>query len=152
MLLVLFNIGSARYGLSAEAITRIAPDAPLRPLPGAPTGVIGLLNTPEGPVPVVDLSLLTLGTRAPGRINTRILLARWLEQDASALIGLRVEHADDALRVEPGDFETTGIATPATPFLGPVVRHGTGFVQRIELGALLTPELQTCLRAAREVA
>ena len=56
------------------------------------------------------------------------------------------------LRVEPGDFESTGIATPATPFLGPVVRHGTGFVQRIELGGLLTPEVQTCLRAAREVA
>lgn len=152
MLLVLFNIGAARYGLSADAVTRIEPDAPLRALPGAPNGVIGLLAAPEGPVPVIDLSLLTLGTRAPGRINTRILLVRWPSDGVDALIGLRVEHADDALRVEPADFETTGIATPDAPFLGPVVRHGGGFVQRIELDALLTPALQTSLRAAREVA
>lgn len=152
MLLVLSDIGSARYGLSTEAITRIEPDAPPRPLPGAPTGVIGLPNTPEGPAPAVGLSLLTLGTSAPGRINTRTLLARWPEQDASTLLGLRVEHAEEALRVAPGDFEATGIATPATPFPGYVARHGTGFVQHIELCAQLTPELQTCLRAAREVA
>ena len=43
MLLVLFNIGTERFGLDAQDLREILPAVALRPVHGMPTGVVGLL-------------------------------------------------------------------------------------------------------------
>lgn len=145
MLLVLFSIGDTRYGMAATRVRRIEVDAGLRRIPGTPRAVAGLLMTHEGPVPVVDLSLLTEGEPAPARLNTRILIIERGDQDPVRYYGLRVEHADDAVQVDPADFESSGIMAPDAPYLGPVIRLNGTLVQRIEPDTLLNDELRASL-------
>jgi chemotaxis-related protein WspB len=152
MLLVLFSIGDTRYGMAATRIRRIETDATLRQIPGTPRGVAGLLMTHEGSVPVVDLSLLTIGVPAPARFNTRILIIDRGARNSESFYGLRVEHADDAVQVNPQDFESTGIIAPDAPYLGPVIRLDGVVVQRIEPDALLNDELCASLSLAEPAA
>lgn len=101
--------------------------------------------THEGAVPVIDLSLLTAGEAAPARLNTRVLIIERGDQNPVRYYGLRVEHADDAVQVDPADFESSGIIAPDAPYLGPVIRLNGTLVQRIEPDALLNDELRACL-------
>lgn len=153
MLLLLFEIGGVRYGLDACSVLSVVADAISRPLPGAPAGVAGLLLHAGEPIPVIDVSALVTGTPAGRRLGTRIVIVPFEQGAPGARIGLRLERANDAVRIDADAFRDIGVTAPDAPCLGPVAELGDGeWVQKVEVAALLTPEvrasLQGCLQSA----
>lgn len=153
MLLLLFEIGGVRYGLDTRGVLAVVEDEVSRPLPGAPVGVAGLLLHAGEPIPVIDVSVLVTGTPAGRRLSTRIVIVPFEQGAPGARIGLRLERANDAVRVDPAAFRDIGVTAPDAPCLGPVAEIGNGeWVQRVEVTSLLTPELQASLRGTLQSA
>ena len=65
----------------------------------------GLFNYRGAPVPVIDLSQLTLGRPAARRLSTRIVLVHYPDESGGThLLGLIAERATQTVRHEPSDF------------------------------------------------
>ena len=145
MLLVLFNIGSERFGLDARELTEVLPAVPLRPVLGMPQGVAGLLLHREALVPVIDLDVLTSGRPCATRLSTRILVAHYRAGPEGARIGLRVDRANDTETVDPAEFEDSGLTAAKPPYFGPVLRRGLRTIQLVNVDQLLTDEVRASL-------
>lgn len=148
MLLVLFHIAGERYGLDALDILEVRPDQALRPLPGSPAGVAGLLSLADGVVPVIDVGESVTGRVASRRRSTRILIVRPDFCPPGSRLGLRVEALTDAVQVDPAIFNELAVAVPDTPCLGPVARLEDGLVQRVRLEDLFSPEIRASIERA----
>lgn len=146
MLFLLFQLGSDRYALEAERITEILPLVGLRKPLRPPPGIAGTLNYHGDLVPVIDLSELALGTSAPPRLSTRIILTRVLEEsERPCHIGIIAEYATEMMRCDPQDFVSPGIVSDDAPYLGPISIGAHGVVQRVDIDRLLTPSLRDLL-------
>ena len=64
MLFLIFELGADRYALQAAHIAEVLPVVRIKRVPHAPPGVIGVFDYHGAPVPVIDLSELTLGRPA----------------------------------------------------------------------------------------
>jgi len=147
MLFLKFRIGSEGYVLDTAQIAEILPLLEITHVPQAPAGVAGLINYRGKPVPVIDLSELTLGRPARPHISTRLILVRHGEH----LLGLIAEHATEMTRREAGSFADSGLASDTAPYLGPVTEDGGRLVRRIEVQKLLPPDVSKVLfRQAEE--
>ena len=146
MLLLVFQLGGDRYALEAAQVAEVLPLVGLKQIPQAPAGIAGVFNYRGAPVPVIDLSLLTLGKPARQRLNTRIVLVHYPGDDgATHLLGLIAERATETLRRERAAFETTGVVNDAAPYLGPVTTDARGLVQWIEAKQLLPTSVRDLL-------
>ncbi len=146
MLFLLFQLGADRYALPARDVAEVLPLVALKGLPGAPAGVAGLIDYRGEAVPVIDLSALALGHAAARRVSTRVLMVKYpLPRGGERLLGLIAERATETIAREPAQFQATGLAGAETRFLGPVTRDARGLIQRVEIDALLTPELRAAL-------
>lgn len=146
MLFLLFQLGSDRYALPAADVAEVLPLVAFKSLPGAPRGVTGLIDYRGTAVPVIDLSALALGRPAEHRVSTRLLMIRYpLPRGGTRLLGVLAERATGTISRQPADFQPTGVASETTRYLGPVTHDPRGLIQRIELDALLTPELRAAL-------
>src|SRR5438105_11295634 len=85
MLLLTFKIGSDRYALPASQMIEVVPLVSLKKIPQAPPGVAGIFNYHGQPVPVIDLSELTIGIPAQARVSTRIILINYSAACVQAL-------------------------------------------------------------------
>jgi chemotaxis-related protein WspB len=149
MLLLLFKIAETRYGIDAREVLEVRSDTALRPLPGSPRGVIGLLMLRGDPVPVIDVSLVISDSPARNRRSTRILI---VATDHKTLVGLRVEGAIDAVRVDDSKFAEVGLAVPGAPCLGPVASLDDGLVQKVIPSSLFSPDIRSSIDLARVTA
>ena len=148
MLFILFQLDADRYALPAREVTEVLPLVATKALPGAPPGIIGLVNYRGVAVPVLDLALLALGRPSARRVSTRLLIVNYpFGGDHERLLGVVVEHATEMIAKEPGDFKPTGVTTSAARYLGPVAHDPRGLIQRVEVASLLTSELQAALYA-----
>ena len=146
MLFLLFQLDADRYALPARDVTEVLPLLSVKTLPGAPAGVVGLINYRGLAVPALDLALLALGRPAARRVSTRILVVNYPHPDGrERLLGVIVERATEMIAKEPGEFRPIGIASPAARYLGPVAQDPRGMIQRVDVGALLTDELRAAL-------
>lgn len=146
MLFILFQLGADRFALPAADLVEVLPLVSLKALPGAPSGVAGLMDYRGAPVPVVDLSLLALGVPAARRVSTRVLMARYpAGEGAERWLGLIAERATEMLSRAPGEFRPVALAAERTRFLGPVTRDERGFIQRVEVAELLDDTLRAAL-------
>lgn len=146
MLFLVFQLGRDRYALEAAQVAEVLPLVGLKQIPQAPPGIAGVFNYRGAPVPVIDLSLLTLGQPARRRLNTRIILVHYPgDNGATHLLGLIAERATETLRRERADFETTGVTNDAAPYLGPVTTDARGLVQWIETKQLLPASVRDLL-------
>ena len=146
MLFLLFHLGAQRYALDVGQVAAVLPMVAIRPIPHAPPGVAGLINYHGAPLPVIDLSALTLGQPAPRRLDTRIVLVHYHQGvDAARLLGLIAERATETARLDCADFVPSGVTTPAAPHLGTVTAAAQGLVQRIEVNQLLPQALRDLL-------
>jgi chemotaxis-related protein WspB len=138
MLFLVFQLGVDRYALDAKRVAEVLPLVDIKQIPHAPTGVAGVINYRGTPVPVIDLTLLTLGHPARRCLSTRIVLMRdtssWGD---SRMLGLMAEHATEIVRREPAEFVASGIANGAAPYLGPVAIDPRGLMQWIDMDTLL---------------
>lgn len=150
MLFLQFRTGEDTYALDSRRVVRVLPAARLKRLPAGPQAVAGLLNFEGTPVPVLDLSALTLGRPSAQRLSTRIILTE-LPGPAGTrrLLGLLVEHATDTLHCGSADFAPAGFTPPAARYLGPVASTGGTLVQRLELEQLLPAEMYEALAQER---
>jgi chemotaxis-related protein WspB len=153
MLFLLFHLDADRYALPARDVKEVLPLVSTKVLPGAPAGVVGLANYRGVAVPVIDLARLALGRSSARRVSTRMLIANYPHPDGrERLLGLIVERATEMTARNPADFQPPGVATPGARYLGPIAQDALGMIQRIDLAALLTPELRASMYPESESA
>src|SRR4051812_13861061 len=94
MLLLLLKIGEDRYALPANRMIEVVPLVSLKKVPQALPGVAGIFNYHGQPVPVIDLSELTIGTPSEPRVSTRIILVNYPDAAGQKqILGLMAEQA-----------------------------------------------------------
>jgi len=146
MLFLLFELGHARYALDVRQVAEVVPLLAITPIPQAPAAVAGVLNFRGAPVPVIDVSQLTLCRPAERRLSTRIVLVHYPGGDgATHLLGLIVEKATQTVRHAPADFVASGITSADAPYLGPVATDARGLLQWIDVQTLLPPAFRDML-------
>jgi len=141
MKVLVFHIGRERYALPLTAVLRVLPVARLKPLPGAPHYVPGLLDLHGEPVPVVDLSRLAGTPPSAVRYDTRILLVDVPAAGRVRRLGLKAERVAGIAGI---DAELRDGGVTAAPWLGSVLvgaGETAGMLQLIEPARLLAPEV-----------
>lgn len=160
MLFLMFRIGRDRYVLDAAQIEQVLPLMQAKAVPGAPRGVVGLLNYHGTPVPLIDLCELATGQPAALVMSTRIILVR-AGGDAAAIdepaggqpagagmqLALCAEQVVETVDLPPEAFVATGVEAGMAGYLGPVCPHGDGFLQWVRAETLLTDEIRAALGA-----
>jgi chemotaxis-related protein WspB len=148
MLFLIFELGHDRYALPAAQIAEVLPVVRIKRVPHAPPGVIGVFNYRGAPVPVIDLSELTLGRPSAPRLSTRLIVVSYPDRQGegqSHLLGLIAERATDTMQRDPADFVASGITTGSAPYLGRVTTSSHGVVQRIDVETLLPDAVRESL-------
>ena len=153
MLLLHFLIGGDRYALDCRDVREVVPLATLRDIPKAPESIAGLLRYRGHVVPVIDLCVLAGRGPAPRILSTRIIIARFADQDgAERTLGLIAERVVDAGRPPEEPPEPSGIAIREAPYLGDVISGPEGITQFLRVSDLLPPDVQKMLFLAAEEA
>ena len=138
MLFLLFQLGKDRYALEATLVVEVLPLVNIKQIPRAPVAVAGVFNYRGDPVPVIDLTELTLGRPALKRLSTRIIVVNYAEDNGDKhLLGLIAEMATETVRREPADFVASGVTNDAAAYLGPVATDARGLIQWIQVNQLL---------------
>lgn len=89
--LLVFIIEDTRLAVDLEQVDRVVRAATLKPIPGAPSNVLGLLNLNGLPVPVISLrKKLNLEERELETTDEIIILKR-----QQALLGIVVDDVED---------------------------------------------------------
>jgi chemotaxis-related protein WspB len=146
MLFLLFELGHDRYVLDAREVAEILPLVGIKQLPQAPPSVAGIVNYRGAPVPIIDVSQLTLGQPAQRRLSTRIVLVRYPDAYGEMhLLGLIAERATRMVRREETDFVASGVTNQGTPYLGPVAPDARGLLQWIDARTLLPAPVRDML-------
>jgi chemotaxis-related protein WspB len=150
MLFLTFKLGQDRYAIEAAQVVEVLPLVNWKCIPGAPPGVAGIIDYHGTSVPLVDLMELALGKPSRKWMSTRILLVTYGEESSSShVLGLLAEQATQILRRNEADFTDSGVATPSSPYLGPVTIDGAGIIQRVEVKHILTESMRSQLFPAR---
>jgi len=144
MLFLLFQLGGDRYALPVNQVIEVLPLVEIKSIPLAPPGVSGIFNYRGTPVPVIDISQMTIGRPAELKLSTRIVLVKYDELEQQ-VVGLLAERATQLLRRDPKEFYDPGVSVASAPYLGQVTTDGTGLIQRIELVALLSGAVKKLL-------
>jgi len=146
MLFLIFQIGAERYALETSQVAVVLPPAPCKQVPEAPAWVRGIFNYGGRNVPVLDVTMLALGTPAAQRLSTRLVLVEYTPAGmAPQLLGLIVEKATDTLRCEADDFTASGLLHENARYLGPVMQHAGKLIQWVKVADLLEPPVQALL-------
>lgn len=165
MLFLLFELDGERYALDAREIAHVLPLAPVRPFPGTPAYIAGVIDHEGAPVPVVDLPMLALGRPARTLMSTRLVLVYLRDEGSESVhadtapprrLALLLEGATRTQPMAAERFAEGGIATPDARWLGPIARDEHGYVQWVKVQhlldararALLYPDPPTWQRAA----
>ena len=146
MLFLVFQLGADRFAVDTATVAEVLPLMAITPIQYAPPGISGIINYHGTPVPVVDLSQLTVGRPAAQRLNTRIVLVHYTDrQNVSRLLGLIAEKASETIRRDPSEFAASGVNNPQMPHLGKVASDARGLMQWIEVGTLLPASVRDAL-------
>jgi chemotaxis-related protein WspB len=146
MLFLIFELGNDRYALDVRQIAEVLPLVSFKQVPRAPQAMNGLFNYRGAPVPVIDLSQLTLGRPSARRLSTRLVLVHYPDHTGQThLLGLVAERATQTARHEASDFVASGVTNTGAPYLGPVVTDARGLLQWIDVRTLLPPSFRDML-------
>jgi chemotaxis-related protein WspB len=146
MLFLVFELARDRYVLDVSQVAEVLPLVGIKQIPQAPPGVAGILNYRGAPVPVIDVSLLTIGRPAERRVSTRIVLVHYPDADGQTrLLGLIAERATQTVRHEEKDFVASGVTSDGASYLGPVATDARGLLQWIDVRTLLPTSVRDVL-------
>ena len=146
MLFLVFELARDRYVLDVSRIAEVLPLLAIKQIPQAPPAVAGVLNYRGAPVPVIDLSQLTLGRPAERRLSTRIVLVHYPDaRGGTQLLGLIAEKATHTVRREETDFIASGVTSEGAAYLGPVAPDAHGLLQWLDAGTLLPASVRDML-------
>lgn len=142
MLFLLMQLDGDRYALDIREVAVVLPLVDLRPVPGAPPAVAGIIDYGGAPVPVIDLAQLLANRPAHRRLGTRIVLVHYAKQH---VLGLIAERTTETVRKETSEFQPSGITRSDPPHLGPVALDAIGPVHWIDVSRLLPESLANSL-------
>jgi chemotaxis-related protein WspB len=143
MLFLLFEMGNQRYAMDVRQIAVVLPLIAVRRIPEAPPAVAGLVNYRGAPVPVIDVSQLTLGRPSTRRLSTRLVLVNYPDESGRThLLGLIAERATRTVRHAPSAFVASGVTAGGSSYLGPVTTDADGLLQWIDVRTLLPASLR----------
>jgi chemotaxis-related protein WspB len=146
MLFLVFELARERYVLDVRQIAEVLPLVGIKPLPQAPPAVAGIFNYRGAPVPVIDVSQLTLGRAAERRLSTRIVLVHYPGADGQTrLVGLIAERATQTVSRDEADFVASGVTNEGAPYLGPVATDARGLLQWLDARTLLPASVRDML-------
>ena len=146
MLFLIIELGNDRYALDVRQIAEVLPLVSFKQVPRAPQAMNGLFNYRGAPVPVIDLTQLTLGRPSARRLSTRLVLVHYPDDAGQThLLGLVAERATQTARHEASDFVASGVTNTGAPYLGPVVTDARGLLQWIDVRTLLPPSFRDML-------
>jgi len=146
MLFLVFELARDRYVLDVSHVAEVLPLVDIKQMPQAPPAVAGILNYRGAPVPVIDVSQLTLGRPAQRRLSTRIVLVHYPDADGQTrLLGLIAERATQTVRHEEKDFVASGVTSDGASYLGPVIADARGLLQWLDVRTLLPPSVRDVL-------
>jgi chemotaxis-related protein WspB len=101
MLSLLFSLGDSVYAIPARSVVEVVPHVALRPLPGAPPWVIGLLAYRGRALPVVDLARKLFGVACESsRLSSRIVV---VEAADGRRCGILTERVSDVRHISLED-------------------------------------------------
>ncbi len=145
MLVLIFQASNQSYALEVSCVEEVIPYVSLRPLPGAPDGVIGLLNYRGTVIPVVDLSNWMGGSPARNRLSTRMAILRVVADEGYFHFALLVEGATETKPINSAAIHPLQVAEGKIPCLGGVFVTQSEMVQLIDPQKLLTGPLKAIL-------
>lgn len=146
------QIGPDRYAIDVAQVAEVLPLVAIKQIPHAPDGVAGVFDFHGRPVPVIDLSVLALGTPAARQLSTRLILVHYCDRSGEVqLLGLVAEKVTQTLRCALEDFVPSAVTSRGAPYLGAVASQAGGLLQRIDVQKLLPESVsQALFRAMQE--
>jgi chemotaxis-related protein WspB len=146
MLLLLFEVGSNRFGIEASEIIEVIPLVSLKKVPRAPDCVAGVFNYRGQIVPVIDVNALMGERSARSLLSTRIILVKAPEAACQErLLGLLAERATETLSCRNEELQPPGVTVEDAQYLGEILPRPGGLVQRVTVGNILSDELKSML-------
>lgn len=137
MLILLFYLGDAMYGINCEKIREICPLVKLEKIPHAPEYFAGLFKYRGAIVPVIDLRRLIQDKPCDMRLSTRIILVDFQnEKGTSYVVGFMAERVTETVRQSKEAFVSSGVNLGGAPFLGGILMENDHMVQIIDLDRL----------------
>lgn len=142
--LLVFIIEDTRLAVDLEQVDRVVRAATLKPLPGAPDNVMGLLNLNGMPVPVITLRpRLKFAAKELDTTDEIIILKR-----QQALLGVVVDEVEDVAHVK--DIPSLATAAGLTHLTGALeLPEGTVLVHDIDKFLNSTEEIKLATALAR---
>jgi len=141
MLYLLMDAGSDTYAVASDSVVEVVPCATLKSAPGAPHAVAGILNYRGRPVPVVDCGILLAGHPCPVHFSTRFILLRLEIGGRERVLGLMGENVTRVQMFEESEFVEPGARAADFPCAGRVAALGDRWVQRLDMGSVLTEDV-----------
>jgi len=139
MLTLLLQIGEMRFALDAREVIEVLPLVEVKPAPGLPEGVAGMMNYRGEPVPVIDLSRMGCGQPAPRLFSTRILLVRSpgpageRPERTPSCIGVLAERATETRRFSEAAFALAPAAGGLAGFASAAMTDGNDLIFKLDL-------------------
>lgn len=152
MLCLVAQLGNERYAIDVTQIEEVIPFVHVTVLPGAPPGVAGMIDYYGAPVPVLDLGAVTLGIETLTRMTARIIIVRHGPDTGRSLLGLLVPHATELMRCDASAFVSATIASRDARHVWDVFPDARGIVQRLDVPALLTPDIRRAMLCVEDAA
>lgn len=123
--ILIWTEAGQRYGIALEAVQKVVRMVAITSLPGAPPGILGLINVAGRVLPVLSLShwFPSSASRAPG-FNDQLILAQSSSRGL-ALVAQEIQGLAPVLEEELAAPEEVG---PNLPHLRGVLKHPEGLV------------------------
>ena len=152
MLLLQFQAGKDRYGMDVSRVIEVIPMVVFRPFPHADPAVAGLFNYRGTMVPVIDLTVLLEGAASRPLFSTRVIMVDYPGRYGGRhILGLLAERVTETVFCAEEDLLPAGIDVAGAPYLGDLLLHAGGTIQRVAIERLLSLSMQeTLFPQARE--
>lgn len=146
MLLLTFKAGENQYALEITRVLRVVPCVKLRPIPGAPAYIAGILNFRGTPVVVIDLGQLINRTPCRRLLSTRIIVTEHTRPDGTKiLLGLLAEDITTLMEKDHSDLMENVLNTSDIKYLGQMFRDDERFIQLVKVEEIVPEELENML-------
>ena len=137
MLVLTFQIGTARLALDVRRVQEVVPCVRLEHVTGGPPWLAGVFVYRGRVVPVVDLHRLVGAGDCPPLLSSRIILIPYPPQSTESFLGLLASQVADLRDVPPPTHAPLHLTGPGEPDLGPVLADGDTVLHLLDLDRLL---------------
>lgn len=150
--LLLVRHGNGRLGVDLAAVREVLRMVAVRPIPGTPMGILGVMNLRGETIAVLDLEArLPAEAEKPGVDHHLVVLS-----SGPAPLAIAVSRVDDLEAVAPDAFREAAEVLPKGVPVSGVVRMGEELIPVLDPSMLLQPgevmSLKDALRALAKAA